>query len=114
MHTIILLKFNCHVKPLESGLGQEGHSEIDLRCIGFEVCGVSAKVEAALEKELGKFFGVIAGKWIKQTGFGTGRGRTTLRSGSQHFSNAVKCISETTLIRFLGTRVGDRTRWQSR
>jgi hypothetical protein len=35
MHTIILLKFNCHVKPLESGLGQEGHSEIDLRCISF-------------------------------------------------------------------------------
>jgi hypothetical protein len=34
--------------------------------------------------------------------------------GSQHFSNAVKYVSEITLIRFLGTRVGNRTRWQSR
>jgi hypothetical protein len=75
MHTIILLEFNCHVKPLESRLSQEGHSKVDLRCIGLEVCGVSAKVEAALEKKLGKFFGVIASKQIRQMGFSTGGGK---------------------------------------
>jgi hypothetical protein len=78
------------------------------------VHGVSAKVEAALEKKLGKFFGVIASKQIRQTGFGTGRGRTTLWSGSQHFSDAVEHISETMLIRFFGMRIGDRAWWQSR
>jgi hypothetical protein len=114
MHTVILLKFNCHVKPLESGLGQEGHSEIDLRRIGPEVHGVSAKVEVALEKKLGKFFGVIASKQIRQMGFGTGGGRTTLRLDSQCFSNAVKCISEMMLIRFFGTRIGNRAWWWSR
>jgi hypothetical protein len=78
------------------------------------VHGVSTKVEVALEKELGKFFGVIAGEQIRQTGFSASRGRTTLRLGSQHFSNAVKHISEMMLIGFLGTRIGDRARWQSR
>jgi hypothetical protein len=87
MHTIILLEFDCYIKPLESRLGQEGHSKVDLRCIGLEVRGVSAKVEVALGKKLGKFFGVIASKWIRQMGFGTGGGRTTLRLGSQCFSN---------------------------
>jgi hypothetical protein len=114
MHTVILLEFDCHVKPLESRLGQEGHSKVDLRCIGLEVCGVGTKVEAALQKELGRFLGVIASEWIRQTGFGASRGRTTLWSGSQCFSNAVKCIGETTLIRFLGMRIGNRTRWWSR
>jgi hypothetical protein len=114
MHTVILLEFDCHVKPLESGFGQEGHSEVDLRRISLEVCGVSAKVEAALEKKLGKFLGVIASKQIRQMGFSTGRGRTTLWLGSQCFSDAVERISETTLIRFFGTRIGDRAWWQSR
>jgi hypothetical protein len=75
---------------------------------------VSAKVEAALEKKLGKFFRVIASKWIRQTGFGTGRGRTTLWSGSQCFSDAVECISEMMLIRFFGMRIGNRAWWRSR
>jgi hypothetical protein len=114
MHTVIFLEFNCHIKPLESRLGQEGHSEIDLRHIGLEVHGVSVKVEAALKKKLGKFFRVITSEQIRQMGFGTGGGRTTLRLGSQHFSNAVKCVSEMTLIRFFGMRIGDRAWWQSR
>jgi hypothetical protein len=114
MHTVILLKFDCHVKPLESGFGQEGHSKVDLRHISLEVCRVSAKVEVALEKKLRKFFGVIASKQIRQMGFSTGGGRTTLWSGSQHFSNAVKHVSETTLIRFFGTRIGNRAWWRSR
>jgi hypothetical protein len=114
MHTVILLEFDCHVKPLESGFGQEGHSKVDLRRISLEVCGVSVKVEAALERKLGKFFRVIASKWIRQTGFSTGRGRTTLWLGSQHFSNAVERVSETMLIRFFGTRIGDRAWWRSR
>jgi hypothetical protein len=114
MHTVILLEFDCHVKPLKSGLGQEGHSKIDLRCIGLEVRRVSMKVEMALEKKLGKVFGVITSEQIRQMGFGTGRGRTTLRLGSQHFSNAVEHISETMLIRFFGMRIGNRAWWQSR
>jgi hypothetical protein len=114
MHTVILLKFDCHIKPLESRLSQEGHSEIDLRCIGLEVWGVSTKVEAALEKKLGRFFRVITSKQIRQMGFSTGRGRTTLWLGSQCFSNAVEHISETMLIRFFGMRIGDRAWWQSR
>jgi hypothetical protein len=114
MHTVILLKFDCHIEPLESRLGQEGHSEIDLRRIGLEVHRVSTKVEMALEKKLGKFFGVITSEWIRQMGFGTGGGRTTLRSGSQHFSDAFERISETTLIRFFGTRIGNRAWWWSR
>jgi hypothetical protein len=114
MHTVILLEFDCHVKPLESGFGQEGHSKVDLRRIGLEVCGVSAKVEVALEKKLGKFFGVIASKQIRQTGFSTGGGRTTLWLGSQCFSNAVERVSEMMLIRFFGTRIGNRAWWRSR
>jgi hypothetical protein len=52
MHTIILLEFNCHVKPLESRLSQEGHSKIDLRCIGLEVCGVGVETTVMQVEEV--------------------------------------------------------------